>query len=124
MTNLPIYIVCHSFKSAESLDKKTFKVDNSNVDVHPYQLFRLHGAAWENLSIYASMSDAVKVLLRELFSSELAEEINHGQATVNPLEVLDRINQGERLISSIGVDETERYRIEIDVNFENLIERT
>ena len=121
--NLPIYITCHSFHSAVSPGKNTYKVDDSKVDAHPYQLFRLEGAGWKNLSVYASIGDALRVLLKELFSCELTDEINHGQATINPSEILERINMGERTVS-IGGAESERYRIEFDVSFEDLIERT
>ena len=100
-----------------------YKIDASNIEAHPYQLFRRETNGWQNLSVYASISDAVMILLKELFSSELADEINHGQATINPGEILEKINRGERTVSISGL-QNERFRIEFDVDFQDLVERT
>lgn len=78
---------------------------------------------WENLSVYESVDDAVMVLLKELLSTELTEEIYHGQATVNPAEIVEKINQGIRSVAIYNDSKREVFRFDIDVNFEDLIER-
>lgn len=122
MTRLPLYFNCHFFKSMGAQAIYRYKIDVSNTHAHPYQLFRRNVNGWENLSVYASISDAVRILLKELFSRELADEIDHGQATVNPGEILEKINRGDRTVS-IGGPESEMFRMEFDVNFEDMVER-
>ena len=101
----------------------SYKIDSSNIVAHPYQLFRRRNELWENLSVYASVKDAVMILLKELFSSELAEEVNHGQAIINPAEVMEKISLGNRPVSIHGTSNNEMFRIDVDVNFEDLVER-
>ncbi|HEX6225928.1 MAG TPA: hypothetical protein VFZ52_16030 [Chryseolinea sp.] len=122
MTKLPLYFNCHFFKSLGGESIYRYKIDASNIQAHPYQLFKRNINDWQNLSVYASVSDAVMILLKELFSSELADEINHGQATINPGEILEKINQGERMVSISG-PQNEMFRIDFDVNFQDLVER-
>ena len=122
MTKLPLYFNCHFFKSLGAESIYRYKIDASNIQAHPYQLFKHNTNEWQNLSVYASVSDAVMILLKELFSSELADEVNHGQATINPGEILEKINRGERMVS-IGGPQNEMFRIEFDVNFQDLVER-
>ena len=123
MTRLPLYFNCHFFKSLGVETIYKYKIDASSVHAHPYQLFRREIDAWQNLSVYASINDAVMILLKELFSSELADKVYHGQAIVNPAEILDKIKHGERLISISGSD-NEVFKMEFEVNFDDLIERT
>ncbi len=123
MTRLPLYFNCHFIKSLDAAVIYKYKIDASDVHAHPYQLFKRQIDGWQNLSIYASISDAVITLLKELFSVELADEVNHGQASINPGEILDKINQGERIISISGED-NRMFKMEFDVKFEDLVERT
>ena len=122
MNKLPLYFNCHFFKGPGGLLRHTYKIDASGVQVHPYQLFRLDDDKWENLSVYATISDAVRTLLKELPSAKLADEIKHGQAVINPAEILQRIEQGERTVS-IGGPRNEKFRIEFDIDFDDLVER-
>ena len=69
------------------------------------------------------MNDAVMILLKKLFCSELADKVNHGQATVNPGEILDKINRGDRIISISGSD-NEMFKMEFDINFDDLVRKT
>lgn len=73
--------------------------------------------------MYATVDDAIMILLRELLSSELADEIIHGQATVNPAEIMEKINKGDRSVSLYDSAENAMFRLDIDVDFEDLIER-
>ena len=126
MLKLPIYLNCHFFKTKTDKATYVYKVDASNIMLHPFQLFRLNddsSGSWENLSVYASVDDAVKVMLKELFTSELVDEVNHGQATINPAEIMEKINHGNRSISLYRTTQGEGFTLDVDVNFEDLIER-
>lgn len=122
MTKLPLYFNCHFFKSLGTEAVYTFKIDHSTADAHPFQLFRRTTDQWENLSVYASITDTVRTLLKELLSAELSDEISHGQATINPREIIDKIHQGETTIS-IGGHQDDGFRLQMDVTFEDMIER-
>lgn len=122
MTKFPLYFNCHFFKSLGAQAVYTYKIDHSSVDAHPFQLFRRTAGGWENLSVYASLSDAVRTLLKELLSAELSDEISHGQATINPREIMDKIHHGETTIS-IGGHQNDSFRIQLDVTFEDMVER-
>ena len=104
MTKLPLYFNCSFFRSLGLKAVYSYKIDSSNIVAHPYQLFRRRNELWENLSVYASVKDAVMILLKELFSGELADEVNHGQAIINPDEVMEKaelrnvLHAGEELL--------------------------
>lgn len=124
MIKLPIYIICH-FQNAEHVQVDyNYKIDSSDVQVHPYQLYKRDvDHAWINLSIYASIEDAIMVLLKELFSIELADQINHGQATINTSEIMEKINRGDRSVFVYDSMYNSACQLNIDVNFEDLVER-
>ena len=122
MTRLPLYFNCY-FNSHGREVKHSYKIEASNIAAHPYQLFKWNLNVWKNLSVYASVRDAVMILLKELFSSELSDEINHGQATVNPAEIMEKIIHGDRTVAIYGSSNDEMFRIDFDVNFEDLVER-
>lgn len=66
------------------------------------------------------MDNSVGALLKELLSEELSDEIYHGQASIDPVAILRRINLAERVISIY--DETGiAFRLEYDVAFEDLV---
>jgi hypothetical protein len=126
MMKLPIYLNCYFFDKKNEKVVNIYKIDTSHVDQHPYQLYKWitpDSGHWENLSVYASVSDAVRVLLKELSSKELSDEIYHGQATVNPAEILEKIDQGERAISIYDSTNNETFRLEVGVAFEDLVQR-
>jgi hypothetical protein len=122
MTKFPLYFNCHFFKSLGTQAVYTYKIDHSTAGAHPFQLFRRIANRWENLSVYASISDAVRTLLKELFSAELADEVSHGQATINPHEIIDKIQHGQTTIS-IGGHQDDGFRVQMDVTFEDMVER-
>lgn len=126
MRTLPIYFKCRFFESENARTVYTYKIDESGIEAHPCQLFRLKddgSGSWENLSVYASVEDTVMVLLKELLSTELTEEVYHGQATINPDEIVEKINLGERSVTIYNDTRHELFRLDIDVSFEDLIER-
>jgi hypothetical protein len=122
---LPVYLNCHFFVSENAETVYTYKIDESNTDAHPFQLFKLteEPRSWQNLSVYASVKDAIKTLLKELFSKELSDEIDHGQAIVNPAEVMQKIDDGESSISIYGSMNNATFSLEMHVLFEDLVER-
>ncbi|RAW01991.1 hypothetical protein [Pseudochryseolinea flava] len=124
MINFPVYITCYFFPGKSSLN--VYRIVRSAVELHPYQLFRSNGISsveWENLSVYASVEDAVMIVLRDLAGEELADDILHGQATVNPDAILQRINRGERMVSICVSSKYGRSKDNCDVNFIDLIDR-
>lgn len=123
MTRLPLYFSCRFFRSLGAEAMYSYKIDNSDLPAHPYQLFRREADEWKNLSVYASIRDAVMILLKELFSNELIDEIDHGQATVNPGKIMEKINRGDKTVSIYGSSNSEMFRIDFDVDFEDLVER-
>lgn len=100
-----------------------YRIDMSGLLAHPYQLFKREADGWKNLSVYVSIRDAVMILLKELFSSELVDEIDHGQATINPGKIMEKISRGDKTVSIYGSSNNEMFRIDFDVDFEDLVER-
>jgi hypothetical protein len=126
MIKLPVYFNCYFFDKKSEKSAYTYKIEESKILEHPFQLFKLvskAGGEWQNLSVYVSVDDAIKILLRELFSKELIDEVYHGQAVINPSEILEKINRGERSVSIYGSTNNEAFRLEFDVVFEDLVER-
>src|SRR5688500_10824530 len=110
MLQMPVYLNCHLFKTESDRHLYVYRTDASGVKAHPFQLFKLKGnysGAWENLSVYATVDDAVMILLKELFTAELKDEIIHGQATVNLSEIMERINRGDSFVSLYASTENE-----------------
>ena len=125
MTKLPVYFNCYFFDKGNDKTVYTYKIGASQVTQHPFQLFRLlnkDAGNWQNLSVYASVNDALKVLLKEFFTQELSDEIDHGQVTVNPARIVEKIDRGERSVSIYGATNNEAFRLEIDIDFEALVE--
>ena len=123
----PLYFNCYFLSKDKKEGVVRFKIELSEIQVHPFQLFKIQnndgGATWQNLSVYASLSDALQILLKELYSEDLLEEVNHGQARVSPDMILDKINQGDRSVSLFGESETGSFRMEFGIAFDDLIQR-
>jgi hypothetical protein len=127
MQKLPLYFNCCFFNDIDGGSIQRYKIDESRIYEHPFQLFRLVSVIemkWENLSVYATLDDAIRIFLRELFTKELSDEVYHGQAVVNPAMILEKIHQGERSVSIYGSTNNEAFRFEFDVEFDALVERT
>ena len=124
MVNFPIYISCHFFPGKST--RCVYQITKSTVEQHPYQLFKssdVDSTEWENLSVYASIEDAVMIVLKDLVGVELAGEIIHGQATINPSHIITKIDRGEHIVSIFGSVPNDSFRQDLDVNFEDLVER-
>lgn len=123
---MPIYFACHFFNEDNREIVYMYKINTSDSDAHPFQLYKLvegENSKWQNLSVYASVHDAVKVFLKELFSKDLREDIGVGQAIVNPREILKRLDDGERFVSICGPNNLQGFQPECDVIFNDLVER-
>lgn len=124
MKHLPVYVKCHFSEGENKNVINVYKIDRSDVRAHPFQLFRrAENNNWENLSVYATVNDAVMVLLKELFSADLEDEVNHGQATINTGAILAKINDGDQTVTIFGSSNNAMFRLNVDVNFENLVDR-
>ena len=120
---LPLYFNCYLFDKKNDEIVFTYKIDASDNPQYPFQLYKLVDNDWENLSFYVSIEDALKILLKELLSKELAEEVYFGQARVSPTEILGRIGLGERSITICDADNKEAFRLEYDIMFEDMVQR-
>lgn len=126
MINLPVYLHCRFFKNENKDETQMYKIDKSGVTAHPFQLFKLSkgdNSSWENLSVYATPDHAIMISLKQLFPTELAEEVDHGQAIVNPSEIMEKFSHGEKSITLYSSSNNEGFRQHIDVDFESLIKR-
>ena len=88
-----------------------------------FKQYSVESLMWENLSIYASIHDAIRVLLKELVSEELSDEIYHGQASVDPQAIIDRLSEGERFVSVFNAVDNELFRPGLDIAFEEMVQR-
>lgn len=123
LTKLPLYFKCLFFDKTNKKVVFVYKIEATQNHQYPFQLLKRVDSGmdgWLNLSIYASMHNSVGALLKELFSEELSDEIYHGQAFIDPVAILRRINLGERMISIY--DETGiAFRLEYDIAFKDLV---
>ena len=124
---LPLYFNCFFFDKENKKAVFTYRIDGTQNQQYPFQLSKRGGdgpLGWQNLSIYASVHDSVGILLKELFSEELSDEVYHGQASIDPAVILEKITHGERIISIYDETDNEAFRLEYDVAFEDLIQRS
>lgn len=122
-----IHISCFFFDKKN--DKVVYRykiVERAADDEFPFQLFRyseIVPSEWKNLSTYPSVRDAVSVVLKELLSEELADEVYHGQAILDPQIIVNKVNQGERSISIFDAVDNELFGTGYYVIFDELIKR-
>ena len=123
---MPLYFNCFFFDKENKNIVRTYKIENSKDPKFPFQLYQqtteynLH-AEWRDLSNYVSLSDCVRTFLKELCSKELLDEVYHGQATMNPAEILNQIELGKSIVS-IYNDTSGISQGPFDVAFKNLVE--
>lgn len=121
---LPLYFKCFFSNKENKKVVFTYKIAATENGQYPFQLLKLSnvtGVGWQSLSIYATVDDSLAILLRELFNEELSDEIYHGQAFVDPRAIMDKLNNGDRLISIYDETNAEAFRLEYDIAFEDLI---
>jgi hypothetical protein len=126
VANRPIYFNCFFFKEINAEPFSVYKIQGTQNVQYPFQLFKRIGnepARWENLSIYATINDSVGVLLKELFSVELSDEVYHGQALIDPAAILQKIDLGETSISIYDSINSKAFVAGRDISFADLVNR-
>src|SRR6187401_2993282 len=101
-TNLPLFFKCFFFDKKNKKVVFIFKIEPSGDQLCPFQLFKRIAdgpMGWMQLSIYASVQDSVGILLKNLFTEELSDEIYRGQASVDSAAILEKLNSGERIVA-------------------------
>jgi len=123
LTNLPLYFRCFFFDKRNRKVVVIYKIAATGNQLYPLQLLRRTAdglVGWTHLSIYASVHDSLSTLLKELFTVELSDEIYHGQVSVDPLSILEKLNNGERTVAIYDKTGNQVFRLEYDVPFEDL----
>ena len=125
MINLPLYFNCCCMY--EDADEKiyTYKIESNENDQYPFQLFKLKNSVpgqWDDLSVYASLHDAIKILLHELFSPGIAEAIGHGQTFLNVESILTLINHGSSSITISNLGNNNVLLGHYDIILDNLLQ--
>ena len=62
-------------------------------------------------------------MLKELFSDDLAEEIYHGQAFIDPTTILEKIHIGEKSIFIYASSEGNTFVVDRDITIEDLVRK-
>lgn len=126
--NMPLYFNCFFFDKENKNIVLTYKIESTDNMLYPFQLFRQAPESnghveWVDLSIYASIRDSVSTFLNELSSRELSDEIYHRQASVEPEAILEKIEQGNSIVSIYDHTINDALRMQSGILFENLIQR-
>lgn len=122
----PVYINCFFFDRTNRNEVYIYMIEGTSNSQYPFQLFKQRATAsvpWEDLSVHASISDAVRVLLKQLLPDDLAEEIYYGQASVDPRAILDRLKNGDKSVSLFFSVDSSAFKIGRDVSFGDMIRR-
>ena len=125
-TNLPLFFKCFFFDKKNKKVVFIFKIEPSGDQFDPFQLFKRIAdgpMGWMQLSIYASVQDSVGILLKNLFTEELSDEIYRGQASVDSAAILEKLNSGERIVAIYDKTGNQAFRLEYDVAVEDLVIR-
>ncbi len=125
---LPLYFNCFFFDKESQSIVRVYKIERTQQVNFPFHLFK-HASerdgpdVWVDLSVYASVRDCVGTFLKELSSIALSDEIYHGQATVNPDAIIDKIESGVSVISIYDDETNETFRSGVDISFRSLVQR-
>jgi hypothetical protein len=123
---LPLYFKCFFFNKENKKIASTYKIDSTDNDQYPLQLYKLsheRREGWQSLSIYAAAADSIGGLLKELFEEELSEEIYLSRTFVDPVTIMEKLHQGERSISIYDETDSEVFRMEYDIVPEELVQQ-
>lgn len=126
LTKLPLYFRCFFFDRKNKKVVFVYKIEATGNEQYPFQLLKRVAdgpMGWKNLSIYASVHDSVGILLKELFTEELSEEVYHGQRSIDPVAILEKIEGGERRIAVCDETGSELFRLEYDIAFGDHVQR-
>lgn len=123
--NNPIYFNCF-FTDDEAEDTVcTYKIVSFKNIQYPIRLYKLTNIVsdqWEHVSSHTSVNDAVKILISELFTGEVRDAINHGQASLNTDDILAKISQGKISISIGAINHREFLIPRFDVVLDELLQ--
>lgn len=103
----------------------TFKIIVTKNQENPFHLYKLKNFVldrWQKLSIYASMNEALRTLLQELFSSDINKAIHYGQLVLNTQGILNKITGGKMAITIGTTCNKELLLPDFDFILEELIE--
>jgi hypothetical protein len=124
MNNLPVYFNCFCVDHNHEEKVCTYKIVHHEDARHPFRLLRLKNMVsdqWEDMSVYASLSDAIRILVHELFTPDITEAIRHGQAFLNVESILEKIEAGDDTISISNLGNENAFNLNYDIIVEDLI---
>lgn len=120
-----VYFNCYLTNNNNEKIVCTFKIIITADKLHPYHLYKLGNIVldqWHQLSIYNSMSNAIRMLLHDLFSVDIAKAIQRGQLMLNTQTILKKILNGKMSISIATADHQDIPLRDFDFILEELIE--
>lgn len=126
LTKLPLYFRCFFFDKKNRKVVSTYKIEPTGNQYFPFQLLKRIAdgpLGWMHLSIYASVHDSVGILLKELFTEELSDEVYHEQGSIDSEAILEKLNSGQRTVAIYDEAGNQAFRLEFDVSLEDLLQR-
>ena len=126
VTNMPLYFKCFFFDKKNKKVVFIYKIEATDNQDYPFQLLKRIAdgpMGWMQLSIHASVQDLVGILLKELFTGELSDEIYRGQPPIDSATILEKVNNGERTVAIYDETGNQAFRLEYDVAVEDLVQR-
>lgn len=128
IANLPLYFNCYFFDKKNQRVVRVYKIEHTDNVSFPFHLFKHVSqfddqTVWIDLSVYATILDCVGTFLKELSSADLSDEVYHGQASINPLAIMSKIDAGASVVSIYDNTDNEAFRLEVDISFDKLIDR-
>ncbi len=126
LTNLPLYFKCYFFDKRNKKVVFIYKIESTGNPSFPFQLLKRTAEGpmgWLHLSNYASVHDSVGILLNDLFTEELSDEIYRGQASIDSAAIMEKVNNGDRTIAIYDKTGNQAFRLEYDVAVADLVQR-
>lgn len=126
MTNLPLYFKCFFFDKRNKKVVFIYKIEPSGNQSCPFQLLKRVAdgpTGWMLLSTNASVHDLLGILLMELFTGELSNDIYRGQPSIDSTAVLEKVSNGERTIAIYDAAGNQSFRLEYDIAVDDLVQR-
>ena len=126
LTNLPLYFRCFFFDKENRKVVFTYKIEPTGNQYFPFQLLKRIAdgpMGWMHLSIYASVHDSVGILLKELFTEELSDDVYREQASIDSATILEKLNSGQRTVAIYDETGNQSFRLEFDVSLKELLHR-
>jgi hypothetical protein len=126
LNSRPLYFRCFFFDKKNKKVVFIYKIEPSDNQRYPFQLLKRIGdgpMGWMLMSNYASVEDSLGILLKELFTEKLSDEIYRGQGSIDSAAILERLNSGERTVAIYDATGNQAFRLEYDVSGEDLAQR-